>query len=280
MGRASRRARWRLVAVSIAVVGGTTLAALPVSALPSSSGAGTPTLHGHSSKVEPLIDHGGPVLGASVTYDIWWGATSSWPGGLQTGIESFLGGLDKSAFLGVAAQYMRGAGVSSRNGGSWDDPSSPPAKVSVAALAAEVDRALGQGTIPSAPDPNGVYLVYTSNFPKGGGFCAWHSGATVAGVPVAVAYLPNVAGVAGCADPLPSTFSQDPTLAAQANDTSHEFMESITDPQITAWYDQAGREIGDKCETTYGGVTTLSNRSTWYLQDEWSNAAAGCVSAG
>jgi hypothetical protein len=33
-----------------------------------------------------------------------------------------------------------------------------------------------------------------------------------------------------------------------ANVLSHEYMESLTDAVITAWYDSSGSEIGDECK--------------------------------
>ncbi len=273
-GTTPRRTRSWVAAGVVALAGAATLVA--VTALARSPSA-APGAAPNGSQTPGLTDHGGPVLATSRTYALWWGPAAAWPAAVEPGIASLLSGLDSSTLLRVAAQYMRGATVHSAYGGAWRDPSAPPAKVTPAVLGAEVARALGDGALGGAVDPHAVYLVYTSAPPKGGSFCAWHSGASVDGTPVAVAYLPDVAGITGCADPTPSTFSQDPTLATLANDTSHEFMESVTDPQITAWYDQSGREIGDKCVTAYGGVTTLSNGSTWYLQEEWSDAAAGCV---
>ena len=229
------------------------------------------------------MDHGGPVLAESRTYALWWGAASAWPADVEPGIASFLSGLNASTFLGVAAQYMRGAAVDTSYGGAWSDPSAPPAKVTAAVLGAEVARAIGQGGLGGKVDPAGVYLVYTSAPPEGGAFCAWHSAATVGGATVAVDYLPDTAGVAGCQVAAPTSLGQSAVLSSLANDTSHEFVESITDPRITAWYDESGKEIGDECvasfATTNAGVTTLANGSGWYLQEEWSDAAGGCVTS-
>jgi hypothetical protein len=88
---------------------------------------------------------------------------------------------------------------------------------------------------------------------------------------------------------------------------SHEFMEAVTDPLVgfdTAWVDEEGREIGDKCNAvplepedlgepefdvhaftpTLGGNATLGtlfNQSihggSFYLQSEWDNAAKACL---
>jgi hypothetical protein len=56
-------------------------------------------------------------------------------------------------------------------------------------------------------------------------------------------------------------------------------MESVTDPvPVTGWADKNGQEIGDKCNFVYSTAPiTLSNHSKWQIQEEWSNAAGGCV---
>ena len=70
-------------------------------------------------------------------------------------------------------------------------------------------------------------------------------------------------------------------LAALANVSAHELSETMTDPRLSAWYDQNGDENADKCAWTFGPVSatnplqlsTLSNGTQWKLQGEWSNAA-------
>ena len=124
------------------------------------------------------------------------------------------------------------------------------------------------------PDPNALYLIYTSTGAGHVSYCAWHSyGSCSNGAPVQVAYMPNIDGLAGC-DPQ-DTFGTGHSqgLAAVANVTAHELSETITDPRNGGWYDSGGAENGDKCAWTFVGAVTLKNGSTWKLQQEWSNAA-------
>jgi hypothetical protein len=222
-----------------------------------------------------LVDHGGKVLSASHTYAIWWGSASSWDADVQPGMATFFQGLNKSSFLNTATQYMRGSAVSSTFEGSVLDPSAPPKKVQPSTLGAEVQKLYG-----SSLDPQGIYFVFTSNFPSGGNFCAWHAATTVAGQGVAVAYMPNTTGIAGCDPGNLYNVSGSEGLRSLANVTSHEFMESVTDtlpaPKSYAWIDGSGAEIGDKCAWQFTGPVTLGH-STWQLQEEWSNAVSGCV---
>jgi hypothetical protein len=285
MDRSRRRVRKSIlrgmvIAPMLLVAG---LQALPGGA----SGDATANPHGLGYRGDPasvkaasgtsnLVDHGGKVLPASNTYAIWWGSSGSWAPDVQSGMAILFNGLNHSNLLSIGLQYMRAAGISSSFQGSTSDPSSPPRKVTPSILGSEILK-LYNGII----DPNGVYFVFTSTFPKGGGFCAWHSYASVGGQNIAVAYMPNTSGVAGC-DPgnlYGSTASEG--LRSLANVTSHEFMEAITDPVPSSttygWVDSSGSEIGDKCAWTFGGPVTLSNSSGWQLQQEWSNAVSGCV---
>jgi hypothetical protein len=199
-----------------------------------------------------------------------------------SGIDQLFSGFNGSNYLAVAQQYTRGASVSSTFEGEQFDGSAPPKRVSPSMLGAEIQKVYGSNL-----DPEGIYFVYTSNFPTGGGFCAWHSSTAVDGHNVAVAYMPNTKGVAGCDG---GNQYGDPThsegLYSLANVTAHEFMESVTDTwpssQSYAWIDNSGSEIGDKCAWQFSGTVTLplpdsKTTTTWQLQEEWNNRTSGCV---
>lgn len=233
--------------------------------------------HAASSSGSPLVDHGGPVLAASRTYVIWWGPASAWASDVQGGIGTLFAGFSGSHYLNIAQQYMRGASISSTPSGIRTDTSAPPSKVNASTLGNEVVREF------TTPDPGGIYFVYTSNFPRGGNFCAWHSfTSTGSSKPYAVAYMPNTTNVSGCNPG--NTYgvtSQSEGLRSLANVTAHEFMEAVTDDLpgngSYAWIDSSGSEIGDKCAWQFTGSVKLANNSVWQLQEEWSNSAAGCA---
>jgi hypothetical protein len=224
-----------------------------------------------SSKL--LIDHGGPVLPSSTSYAIYWGTTTDFPADLQSGMESLLSGFNGSNYLGIAQQYMRGASVATLYGGALVDTSAPPAKPPTTAnIAAEVCK-----LFPS-PDPSAVYFVFTSNAPKVN-YCAWHASATCNGTTFQIAYVPNQALLlSGCSPYLVANLgcnNLSEGTVASADSVAHEFMEAITDPQLNAWYDHGGAEIGDKCNFVYGSCVNLQH-SKWQIQEEWSNAINGC----
>ncbi len=227
---------------------------------------------GRRSSPSQLIDHGGKILPSSTIHAIFWGPPGDFPADAHTGLSTLLSGFNGSSYLGIAQQYMRGASISTAFGGSVDDASDPPTRgPSVSTIANEVSR-----EFPS-PDPNSVYIVFTSNFPKVN-YCAWHSAARIGAVTVQVAYVPNATNVAGC-DPgdLYNANSYSQGTRSMADSTAHEFMESITDPvPLSGWADKRGGEIGDKCNFNYQAPVQLGNGSKWQLQTEWSNAIVGC----
>lgn len=237
----------------------------------------TPQRGGQLSTKTNLVDHGGPVVPTSKTYAIWWGTKSAFPTDAKTGLDDLLNGLNGSNYLGIASQYMRGSAISTSFVSNWTDSSAPPTRnPSTSTILSEVTRAIGANG--AKPDPTATYFVYTSNFPGGHvNYCAWHSYGTVSGVVVQFAYMPNTTGIAGC-DP-GSTFNTtgfSQGTRSLANVTAHEFMESITDPHLTAWYDSSGQEIGDKCAWQFVGTVNVGGLG-WQLQEEWSNAITGCA---
>ena len=256
----------------LAVAGGT----LPAAADQPSARSHFAQMHGAGGgnsarhRTSNLVDHGGKVLASSDLYVVWWGP-GGWASDVQSGIASLLSGFNGSSYVKTATQYLRGAAATVTYEGSQSDSSTPPSNPSASTIAAEASKMYPSG------DPNGIYLVFTSNFPSGGNFCAWHSYGTVGGVTASVAYMPNTANVAGCDPGNLYGVSGSEGLRSLANVTAHEFMESVTDTVLSAWYDGSGSEIGDKCAWQFAGSVKLSNNTVWQLQEEWSNAVTGCV---
>jgi serine protease len=229
-----------------------------------------------------LYDCGGKILPTAHLYAIWWGADSAWPSDTPGALSSFFSGMNGSAYLKTADQYMRGGTAQTLFAGSFSDTTTslPHKTMTAAMLGTEVQHVLSVNNN-RAVDPNAIYFVFTANAPNGGGFCAWHDSTSVNGQRVAVAYMPNMGGVAGC-DPgnQYDTTGYSETARELANVTAHEMMEAITDAQpsvATAWIDGSGSEIGDKCAWQFASGLTLGSSLQWQLQEEWSNGTSGCV---
>jgi hypothetical protein len=277
------RARIWITSSAVAAVAMTTLAMSPARA-EQPTGPKFAMERGHVNTlagVKNLVDHGGPVLPAADLYAIWWGPASGFPADAQSRMTTFFTGFGSSDLLQIARQYMHGAKPTATYVRAFFDTSTPTAKPSSTGLAAEIKKVLDANK--TSADPNGIYVVFTSTFPKGSSYCAWHNGATVNGKAIAEAFMPNPDGVQGCATPndYPTQLSpiSDATRSL-ADSTSHELMESITDPQpngnTLAWIDNGGGEIADKCEWLYGGPVSIGGLN-WEVQEEWSNAISGCV---
>lgn len=121
-------------------------------------------------------------------------------------------------------------------------------------------------------------------------FCAFHSHTNS----FLYAVEPDAAATkdGGCdAGQAPAGNNADSTLST----VSHEHIEAITDPYGNGWWSEDeeqleafyGSEIGDLCAWNFGADlgTTLEGQSynqvinghDYYLQQEWSNVATGCV---
>jgi hypothetical protein len=239
---------------------------------------------GSSTAATPLLDRGGDVLAHSNTYAIFWGPAANFPSDEIAGVRSILGGFNNSSYLAIANQYMRAPATSPTTsylatsvyqaGADKFIATAPPSHAPKASdLGAQVCALYG------TPDPNGIYFFFTSNYPNVN-YCAWHDKATCNGVTFQVGYMPNMQGVSGCSPFKVKNLgcnSYSEATQSLLDGLAHEFMEATTDPHIDAWLDKSGQEIGDKCNFVYGSCVTLGNGSTWQIQEEWSNAAGGCV---
>jgi hypothetical protein len=233
---------------------------------------------GKASPTGGLIDHGGKLLPVSHTYAIWWGDPTAFPADASD-LESMLAGLDGSRYLAIADQYMRGGTTSTTFVGSYSDTSAPPSHgPKTSTIVAEACKIINASGL--AADPTALYAVFTSNFPSQINYCAWHSHGTCNNVDIQVAYLPSGTGIAGC-DPFASNINLNCNTVSQytrsiGDSLAHEFMETVTDPDINAWLDKNGAEVADKCEFKYQACVTLGGID-WQIQEEWSNATGGCV---
>ncbi len=227
---------------------------------------------GHGGGGSPnLIDHGGPVLQTSQAEAIFWGSNwnnASFAGDKMDGLATFFSGFGGSNFAGTNTEYSNITKSMSYIGRVIDATTEPPRKaLTVSQAVAEACKVTGNN-----PAANGVYFIYTSTTAGHVNYCAWHSwGNCSNGAPIQVAYMPNIDGIAGC-DPGGDLHGHSQGLAALANVTAHELSEAITDPQLSAWFDASGQENADKCAWVFPNDVTLSNRTIWRLQGNWSNS--------
>jgi hypothetical protein len=241
-----------------------------------------PKNHGGSSKPAPtpvILYHGGPVMNVSNSvYVIYYGATFA--DTTQPIINDFLHGLKGSAPFGVNSSYNAGGTTLSIPSAYafeansqyiyLDKSYSQGTQLGSSSVPKIVANAIGKG-LPY--DANGVYFVVTAPDVKISGFCtsfcAYHNdtNVTVSGGSAHVRYalIPDPTqrcsgcngGIAVYGDT--TTPNGDMGADTMTDDIMHELSETVTDPDISAWYTQNGAENGDLCNYVYGTANSITN---------------------
>lgn len=121
----------------------------------------------------------------------------------------------------------------------------------------------------TAPDIAGTSGLWTS-------YCGWHTYGTIVGKTIKYSFIGNpqlVAGLAGsghmsaCAgQALGPNGAGVEGADAMASVIAHELAETVTDPQLSAWWDSTGKENADKCAWTWGATTLLPSGAKWNIE--------------
>ncbi|HET8893408.1 MAG TPA: hypothetical protein VFM96_04870 [Gaiellaceae bacterium] len=231
----------------------------------------------HGGHVSLLQWHNGPVMHSTTVVPIFWGSSwsnSSFTGDKVTGLDYLYANIHGTPYAHTNSEYTDGSGsvntASIGTGSDLTDTSATPSGApSTSQVLAEVAKATNNSPIADA-----YYPVY-SDQPRGSaGYCAWHSSGTINGIQVEFGFFFNLDGDPGCDPNAPTNLGHSQGLSALANVSGHELSETLTDPQLNAWYDQQGSENADKCAWTFNGLVTIGTQS-WKIQGNWSNAAAG-----
>ena len=280
-------------------------AATPHAATPAVVPAQTPAPNPGSD----MTFHGGNIMPSPTIFNIYWlpagqhyesAATTASDNSYRNLLDRWAGDVGGNNFYRIVAQYSGANGAPNNSvafGGSYTDTTAYPHAGTQADPITDgnihdaVDRAVTH--FGSSRNLNTFYMVYTAlgieecfnatscTFepnPGDGAFCAYHtlfSGQTI------YAFM-GAAGVnRGCGG---STAPNGDAFADnEANVSSHELIEAVTDPELNAWFtgDLSG-EIGDLCNQTFGprnniGANLFLGGHPYALQQEWSNAVHGCA---
>lgn len=122
------------------------------------------------------------------------------------------------------------------------------------------------------PDANAIYLVLTSSdISESSGFltkyCGWHSynSKSFAGTPIKYAFIGNPnKSLASCSYQTTASPNNNPAVDAMVSVIAHELMETVSDPQLNAWYNAQGQESSDMCAWTFGSVQSMSSNGSYY----------------
>jgi hypothetical protein len=266
-----------------------------------------PPIGAQVSGTGDLLYHGGPVMLTNKTYAIYWVPQGYSVGsGYTSTINQYFGDVAHDSGMGtnvyaVATQYSS-IQYNSAVGGSVTDTNAFPSSgcplyegditkcLTDAQIITEIDNVINaRGWTRNATN---MFFMFTpigvgSCFSSGGGSCAYTAYCAYHGFTGSGAIYANqpYAKHSGCdAGQYPNGNDSDPTI----NVVSHEHMEAITDPKVnvdSAWYDQAGYEIGDKCAWDFGAVSGPNgaeynqtiNTHHYFLQREYSNNGHACL---
>jgi len=277
--------------ISLTVVATPALAAKP-EALPTVASVHAPHMYptNDASRLRTtssanLTYHNGPVMTAPVTSTaIYWGsswANSTFTADKTSGINGFYAQYGGSKYAAIQAQYSQlgGAKVTSSLSvaSAVTDTATTPSSVNTAVLNEVISQ------IPfSALSNDGYYPVYT-DLPRGtAGYCAWHSmGSVTSGTVtkrIKFAFFFNLDGDTGCTPQVLLNNGYSAGAQALVNVSAHELAETLTDPELTAWFDSRGYENGDKCAWQFNstGVTLQPGSNPLQLQGEWNNSITAC----
>ena len=237
-----------------------------------------------------FTNHGGPVIQNPAVRPVFWGASWNTHQTSMQRLQQFLSDLVASSLMTLLAQY--GVGVASVN-------PSPLVSLDVSGTLTDADiQARLQGYYSSGelpePDGNQALMIFLDesigvNDPANGLVLCEPSGDTAfgyhnffmtqAGNPAYYAIIPALADLCvteSCSGSPSCTLSLSDTQEQRRTEvTTHEFSEMVTDPQLNAWIDGQGNEIGDVCGGMNGTITV--NGRSWKVQTEWDNQAGVCT---
>ena len=244
--------------------------------------------------------HFGPVLlGTTNIYYIWYG---NWAGNTATSIltdlASTIGG---SPYFNINTTYysqpLFGAKSYVSNSvhfaGSINDNYSLGKTLTNAQILTVVTNALNAGKLPK--DLHGVYFVLTSaDVTESGGFCTsfcgWHNHASIGGSDIKYSFIGNPDQCPSACSAAGGAATPNGNLGADgmASIISHELEETVTDPDINAWFDLFGQENADKCAWTFGTTYTTASGATanmklgardFLIQQNWVAGKNVCAQA-
>jgi hypothetical protein len=247
---------------------------------------------GHSKGGTPQIFwHGGSVLnqGMVPVYVIYYG--SNFPSSTQDIVNAFLAGLTLRPQYQVNTTYcefqttdcatnspstaISGLLDFSVPSHVYSDSGSQGNTINSGGVLKILQHAFATTTLGHLPTDDGaVYFVITSPDIKVHGFCssfcAYHTRSTsvVSGKTIQYAFIPEPGPKCTACDGNfalgeTTTPNGDPGADEMVDSIMHELSESVTDPDLNAWYTSNGEENGDLCNYNYGTPLFLHNGASY-----------------
>jgi len=241
-----------------------------------------------------LIYHqGGAVLQSTVSHDIYVNCDASCFGHPGT----FLTNLGKSQLIHVTDQYVGTSGghrYTVGQGGMITYPvkkGTPlgPQDILTLLYTAASNFGTGYGNVYHIYFAPGIDVCrdatltqcYSPDNPPTWFFCAFHSFVDFKDIGHTLFTVEPFQDVSGCAVQQPSPNGS--LVDSTADVLSHELFETITDPDLDAWWNSydlglGGSEIGDECQNFNFGYSNINLAGTLYeIQPEYSNEQHACA---
>jgi hypothetical protein len=219
--------------------------------------------------------HGGPVMSASTDlYVIYYGSFTATQHNI---LDTFLQNLGGSAAYNVNTEYYDSLGQYVQNilnyspaTDSYNDAYSLGKTLSGNFDTTLISNAISGGHLPA--DVNGIYILTVSPDVKlpNSVWCAYHydSNSIVTGenIKYAVAADPPASILSSCSGNLATYHDKtspngDIGMDEVVDSLIHEISETVTDPDVNAWYTSNGSEVGDLCNFVYGTTFIAPNGS-------------------
>jgi hypothetical protein len=235
--------------------------------------------------------NGGAVITDAINYPVYVNTAAAavgYPGTLlrDLGKSDMVHVIDQYVGLTASNRYQAGVGISLTYAST---PSVPFHDKNIRAIVHAAAVSLGKTGYHAVYH---IFLAAGQDVCSGGscyspddiakfGFCAYHDSLDFKDIGHVIYSLEPYQAVPECqtGPPSPNGLVIDSTM----DTLSHEFFESITDPDGTAWYntqslDEDGEEIADICVTTSPIYPVVKLNGTLYeLQADYSNIYHGCA---
>lgn len=237
--------------------------------------------------------HQGPVvLGTTNVYYIWYGNWSGLNPGANAILTNLAQNIGGSPYYGINTTYYNSANAHVSNSvnyaGSTTDNYSQGTTLSDASVQTVVSSAISSGALPK--DTNALYFVLTSaDVGESSGFltkyCGWHTHGTIGGSDIKYSFVGDPSKTPTACEQQSVSPNGNAAADGMASVIAHELEETVTDPDLNAWYDRSGAENADKCAWTFGSTSTLSNGSQYnmtlgsmkyLIQRNWSASKQAC----
>lgn len=248
-----------------------------------------------------LVYHGGPVVQSAehdlVYFDCPAGPTACWGNP-----SAFLKDLNNSILIHITDQYV-GTTANQRypvGGAVHVNQTLQTDVLNQNDILSIVHAAAGKMSIQNSYSniihvflPKGVdtcfdltNICYSPDNPPSFRFCAYHGAVWFGDIGHILFTVEPYQNVPGCQAAQPSP--NGPLVDSTASSLSHETMETITDPDLDAWWSdvsliEQGAEIGDICDPVgnnmgqYLDPVFLVNGKKYKIQLEYSNRLHGCT---